>query len=220
MQHHSHLVHRVWEQQMYHKITMAMHHTLILLIHMVMELQDTRVTIIAIRSSSSSSLTILAISSSLTTPAISRNLTTPAISRNLTTPAISSSLITPAISSSLIIPAISSSLIPATSSSLIPATSSSTLTLPIHNLWEHIKTQVLLISLFPHFRILDLMLGLQVIQALTTILVIIRQLEVTQVAVTVIRLPLGAMAVMQIILPINMQTTLQTQVPVLIVLVL
>ena len=211
MQHHSHLVHRVWEQQMYHKITMAMHHTLILLIHMVMELQDTRVTIIAIRSSSSSSLTILAISSSLTTPAISRNLTTPAIS---------SSLITPAISSSLIIPAISSSLIPATSSSLIPATSSSTLTLPIHNLWEHIKTQVLLISLFPHFRILDLMLGLQVIQALTTILVIIRQLEVTQVAVTVIRLPLGAMAVMQIILPINMQTTLQTQVPVLIVLVL
>ena len=211
MQHHSHLVHRVWEQQMYHKITMAMHHTLILLIHMVMELQDTRVTIIAIRSSSSSSLTILAISSSLTTPAISRNLTTPAIS---------SSLITPAISRSLIIPAISSSLIPATSSSLIPATSSSTLTLPIHNLWEHIKTQVLLISLFPHFRILDLMLGLQVIQALTTILVIIRQLEVTQVAVTVIRLPLGAMAVMQIILPINMQTTLQTQVPVLIVLVL
>ena len=202
MQHHSHLVHRVWEQQMYHKITMAMHHTLILLIHMVMELQDTRVTIIAIRSSSSSSLTILAISSSLTTPAISRNLTTPAIS------------------SSLITPAISSSLIPATSSSLIPATSSSTLTLPIHNLWEHIKTQVLLISLFPHFRILDLMLGLQVIQALTTILVIIRQLEVTQVAVTVIRLPLGAMAVMQIILPINMQTTLQTQVPVLIVLVL
>ena len=211
MQHHSHLVHRVWEQQMYHKITMAMHHTLILLIHMVMELQDTRVTIIAIRSSSSSSLTILAISSSLTTPAISRNLTSPAIS---------SSLITPAISSSLITPAISSSLIPATSSSLIPATSSSTLTLPIHNLWEHIKTQVLLISLFPHFRILDLMLGLQVIQALTTILVIIRQLEVTQVAVTVIRLPLGAMAVMQIILPINMQTTLQTQVPVLIVLVL
>ena len=211
MQHHSHLVHRVWEQQMYHKITMAMHHTLILLIHMVMELQDTRVTIIAIHSSSSSSLTILAISSSLTTPAISRNLTSPAIS---------SSLITPAISSSLITPAISSSLIPATSSSLIPATSSSTLTLPIHNLWEHIKTQVLLISLFPHFRILDLMLGLQVIQALTTILVIIRQLEVTQVAVTVIRLPLGAMAVMQIILPINMQTTLQTQVPVLIVLVL
>ena len=203
MQHHSHLVHRVWEQQMYHKITMAMHHTLILLIHMVMELQDTRVTIIAIRSSSSSSLTILAISSSLTTPAISRNLTTPAISSSLITPAISSSLI-----------------IPATSSSLIPATSSSTLTLPIHNLWEHIKTQVLLISLFPHFRILDLMLGLQVIQALTTILVIIRQLEVTQVAVTVIRLPLGAMAVMQIILPINMQTTLQTQVPVLIVLVL
>ena len=212
MQHHSHLVHRVWEQQMYHKITMAMHHTLILLIHMVMELQDTRVTIIAIRSSSSSSLTILAISSSLTTPAISRNLTTPAISSSLITPAISSSLIIPAISSSLIIPA--------TSSSLIPATSSSTLTLPIHNLWEHIKTQVLLISLFPHFRILDLMLGLQVIQALTTILVIIRQLEVTQVAVTVIRLPLGAMAVMQIILPINMQTTLQTQVPVLIVLVL
>nr|POE45790.1 sac3 family protein a [Quercus suber] len=97
---------------------------------------DTRVTIIAIRSSSSSSslsLTILAISSSLTTPAISRNLTTPAISSSLTTPAISRSLIIPAISSSLIIPA--------TSSSLIPATSSSTLTLPIHNLWEHIKTQ-------------------------------------------------------------------------------
>ncbi|KAF3972591.1 hypothetical protein CMV_003914 [Castanea mollissima] len=110
---------------------------------------DTRDTIITIRSSSSS-LTILAISSSLTTPAISRNLTTPAISSSLITPAISrsliipaisSSLIIPAISSSLILPAISSSLIPATSSSLIPATSSSTLTLPIHNLWEHIKTQ-------------------------------------------------------------------------------
>ncbi|KAH1114693.1 hypothetical protein J1N35_008071 [Gossypium stocksii] len=54
-----------------------------------------------------------------------------------------------------------------------------------------------------------LMLGLQVIQALTTILVIIRQLEVTQAAVTLIS---GMGAIMQIILLGNIQTTLKIQV--------
>lgn len=63
------------------------------------------------------------------------------------------------------------------------------------------------------------MLGLQVIQALTTILLIIRQLEVTQVAVTIIRPLLGMAEIMQIIPLISMHSMLQ--IPVLhIVLVL
>lgn len=53
------------------------------------------------------------------------------------------------------------------------------------------------------------MLGLQVIQALTTILLIIRLLEATQVAVTLIRPPLGMVEIMQIIPLNNMHPTLQ-----------
>lgn len=82
----------------------------------------------------------------------------------------------------------------------------------IHSLSGHIKTQVLHISLFPHFRIQGLMLGLQVIQPLITILVIIRQLEVTQVAVTTIRQHHGVKAVMRIIHLINILTMLPIQV--------
>ncbi|TYJ15399.1 hypothetical protein E1A91_A10G181400v1 [Gossypium mustelinum] len=57
-----------------------------------------------------------------------------------------------------------------------------------------------------------LMLGLQVIQALTIILVIIRQLEVTQAVVTFIRLPHRMRAIMQIILLSSVQTILKIQV--------
>lgn len=75
-------------------------------------------------------------------------------------------------------------------------TISSNLIIPIHSLQEHIKTQVLLISLFPPFRILGLMLDPQVIQALITILLIIRLLEVTKTAADMeIKRLCGTMAV-------------------------
>jgi hypothetical protein len=98
-------------------------------------------------------------------------------------------------------------------------TLSSSLAIRTLQLEGHIKTQVLLISLFPHFRIQGLILGQQVIQPLTTILVIIRQLEVTQVVDTVIRLPCGMIPITQIIHLSSIQPMLQTQ-QVLIVLVL
>jgi hypothetical protein len=98
-------------------------------------------------------------------------------------------------------------------------TLSSSLAIRTLQLEGHIKTQVLLISLFPHFRIQGLILGQQVIQPLTTILVIIRELEVTQVVDTVIRLPCGMIPITQIIHLSSIQPMLQTQ-QVLIVLVL
>uniref|UniRef100_A0A7C9F2J0 Uncharacterized protein n=1 Tax=Opuntia streptacantha TaxID=393608 RepID=A0A7C9F2J0_OPUST len=88
---------------------------------------------------------------------------------------------------------------------IIVATSSSLIN-HILKLKEPTKTQVLLISLFPHFRIPGLMLGLQVIQALTTILVIIRQLELTQEVVTAAKLTCGVKEVIQTIMQIIIKT--------------
>lgn len=144
MYHQLPVIHQIWEQLMYPKITMHTHHTQVLLIHMVMAARDTQDTITTI---------------------------------------------------------------------------SSNLIKPIHSLYEHIKIQVLLISLFPPFRILGLMLDLQIIQALITILLllIIRLLEFTKTALDMqIKRHRGTMEAIQVMLLIRIQII--PQIPIALVL--
>lgn len=123
--------------------------------------------------------------------------------------AISSNQIKHTLSSSRIHYTLSSSRINHTlSSNQISHTLSSNLVKHTFNQREPIKVQVLLISLFPHFRIQGPMLGLPVIQPLITILVIIRHPVATQLQVTIVRRTRGIKEAMQVML-INIQTTLQ-----------
>lgn len=81
--------------------------------------------------------------------------------------------------------------------------------------WDHIQHQVLLlIGLTPHFRLQALMGPLQVIQALITMLLIIRRLEDTRAAAMITRLTCGMTMGIITNIPIISQTLLALIIPV------